>query len=136
MILQAAGCKQQRSSITDSFADWLNVQGAQLQAAGGQAQKEAHLAAASAVEQERLLALHTPLVWQLLTDSSDLVRCLQAAELQAAEDQAQEEADMAAAVAEERERLLAQAAHLRGYIAPGLLSSKPKLPVIQAARLY
>ena len=56
--------------------------------------------------------------------------------MEAAEQQRAEEAALEAAVAEERERLLAQAQHLRAYIAPGLLSSKPKLPPIQAARLY
>ena len=61
---------------------------------------------------------------------------MQAAELEAAQQQQQAEADLAAAVAAERKRLLAQAEHLRAYIAPGLLSNKPKLPPIQAARLY
>ena len=43
---------------------------------------------------------------------------------------------MEAAVAEERARLLAQAQHLKAYISPHLLDDRPKLPPIQAARLY
>ena len=56
--------------------------------------------------------------------------------MEALEAQRQEEDAMAAAVAEERARLLAQAQHLRAYISPHLLVEGPKLPPIQPARLY